>query len=194
MSGAQCSEPGRDRRRINQSPLRVFLVTPSNEWRELSRLILRVKTPAGANAAQGQSGGQAQHSAANPTQVDAAQLAPHRRIDIRADNDPEHIDFVALSAHKMYAPFGAGALVGPREIFLQGAPEYQGGGTVELVTLGYVRWAELPDREEAGSPNFVGAIAMAMTAQAKSSSEPNAYGCKHFYDNEKRRLGIVAAH
>jgi selenocysteine lyase/cysteine desulfurase len=66
----------------------------------------------------------------------------------------------------MYAPFGAGALVGPREIFLQGAPEYQGGGTVELVTLGYVRWAELPDREEAGSPNVVGAIAMAMAAQA----------------------------
>jgi len=98
--------------------------------------------------------------------VDAAQLAPHRRIDIRPDNDPEHIDFVALSAHKMYAPFGAGALVGPREIFLQGAPEYQGGGTVELVTLGYVRWAELPDREEAGSPNVVGAIAMAMAAQA----------------------------
>jgi selenocysteine lyase/cysteine desulfurase len=45
--------------------------------------------------------------------VDAAQLAPHRRIDIRPDNDPEHIDFVALSAHKMYAPFGAGALIGP---------------------------------------------------------------------------------
>ena len=98
--------------------------------------------------------------------VDAAQLAPHRRIDVRPDDDPEHIDFVALSAHKMYAPFGAGALVGPREIFLQGAPEYQGGGTVELVTLGYVRWAELPDREEAGSPNVVGAIAMAMAAQA----------------------------
>lgn len=98
--------------------------------------------------------------------VDAAQLAPHRRIDVRPDDDPEHIDFVALSAHKMYAPFGAGALVGPREIFLQGAPEYQGGGTVELVTLGYVRWAELPDREEAGSPNVVGAIAMAMAARA----------------------------
>lgn len=98
--------------------------------------------------------------------VDAAQLAPHRRIDIKPDNDPEHIDFVALSAHKMYAPFGAGALIGPREIFLQGAPEYQGGGTIELVTLGYVRWAGLPDREEAGSPNVVGAVAMAMVAQA----------------------------
>jgi selenocysteine lyase/cysteine desulfurase len=106
------------------------------------------------------------HSVGARILVDAAQLAPHRRIDVKPDDDPEHIDFVALSAHKMYAPFGAGALVGPREIFLQGAPEYQGGGTVELVTLGYVRWAELPDREEAGSPNVVGAIAMAMAAQA----------------------------
>jgi len=98
--------------------------------------------------------------------VDAAQLAPHRRIDIKSDNDPEHIDFVVLSAHKMYAPFGTGALVGRREIFLQGAPEYQGGGTVEIVTSEEVRWAGLPDREEAGSPNVVGAVAMAAAANA----------------------------
>ena len=44
--------------------------------------------------------------------VDAAQLAPHRRIDVKPDDDPEHLDFVALSAHKMYAPFGTGALIG----------------------------------------------------------------------------------
>ena len=98
--------------------------------------------------------------------VDAAQLAPHRRIDIKSDNDPEHIDFVVLSAHKMYAPFGTGALVGRREIFLQDAPEYQGGGTVEIVTPDEVRWAGLPDREEAGSPNVVGAVAMAVAARA----------------------------
>jgi cysteine desulfurase / selenocysteine lyase len=98
--------------------------------------------------------------------VDAAQLAPHRRIDVKPDDDPEHIDFVALSAHKMYAPFGAGALLGPREIFLQDAPEYQGGGTVEIVTLEDVHWAGLPDREEAGTPNAVGAVAMAAAAQA----------------------------
>ena len=48
--------------------------------------------------------------------VDAAQLVPHRRIDIKPDDDPEHIDFLALSAHKMYAPFGTGVLVGCREI------------------------------------------------------------------------------
>ena len=98
--------------------------------------------------------------------VDAAQLAPHRAIDVRPDDDPEHLDFLALSAHKMYAPFGAGALVGPKTIFLQDAPEYTGGGTVDIVTEEDVVWAGLPDREEAGSPNVVGAVALAAAAQA----------------------------
>ena len=102
--------------------------------------------------------------------VDAAQLAAHRKIDMKPDDDPEHIDFVALSAHKMYAPFGTGALVGAREIFSSSAPEYQGGGTVALVTADEVRWGGVPDREEAGSPNVVGAIAMAAAAQALMGS------------------------
>ena len=98
--------------------------------------------------------------------VDAAQLAPHRRIDVKPDDDPEHLDYVAISAHKMYAPFGTGTLIGRRDTFLSGAPEYQGGGTVEIVTPHDVHWAGLPDREEAGSPNVIGAIAMAAAAQA----------------------------
>lgn len=97
--------------------------------------------------------------------VDAAQLAPHRRVDMRPDDDPEHLDFVALSAHKMYAPYGTGALIGPKEVFLQGPPEYTGGGTVDVVTLEEVAWAGMPDRDEAGSPNVVGAVAMAAAAQ-----------------------------
>lgn len=97
--------------------------------------------------------------------VDAAQLAPHRQVDMKADSDPEHLDFVSLSAHKMYAPFGTGALIGPREVFLDGPPEYSGGGTVDVVTLDDVYWAGVPDREEAGSPNVIGAVAMATAAQ-----------------------------
>ncbi|MEZ4617071.1 MAG: aminotransferase class V-fold PLP-dependent enzyme [Caldilineaceae bacterium] len=97
--------------------------------------------------------------------VDAAQLAPHRPLVMKPDNDPEHLDFVALSAHKMYAPFGTGALVGPKQIFLQSAPEYQGGGTVDIVTRDRVYWTGLPDREEAGSPNVIGAVAMAAAAK-----------------------------
>jgi selenocysteine lyase/cysteine desulfurase len=105
------------------------------------------------------------HEAGARILVDAAQLAPHRQVDMKADDDPEHLDFVALSAHKMYAPFGTGALIGPNKIFLQSAPEYPGGGTVDVVTLDEVHWAGMPDRDEAGSPNVVGAVAMAAAAQ-----------------------------
>ena len=42
----------------------------------------------------------------------------------------------------------------------------QGGGTVDIVTPDEVHWAGLPDREEAGSPNVVGAVATAAAARA----------------------------
>ena len=105
------------------------------------------------------------HAAGARILVDAAQLAPHRRVDMRPDDDPEHLDFVTLSAHKMYAPYGTGALIGPKDIFLHEPPEYRGGGTVDIVTLDEVHWAGVPDREEAGSPNVVGAVAMAVAAR-----------------------------
>jgi len=93
--------------------------------------------------------------------ADCAQLAPHRPINMLALDDPGHLDFVAISAHKMYAPFGTGALVGRRDFFENGDPDMRGGGTVEIVTIDDVVWAEPPDKEEAGSPNTVGAIALA---------------------------------
>src|SRR6202140_1310649 len=91
--------------------------------------------------------------------VDAAQLAPHRRIDIRPADDRGHLDFVSFSGHKMYAPYGAGVLVAPRDFFA-GAPEVMGGGAIRIVTWDDTVWADLPDREEAGSPNVIGAVAL----------------------------------
>jgi selenocysteine lyase/cysteine desulfurase len=85
--------------------------------------------------------------------VDAAQLAPHRPVPVDAD-------FVAWSGHKMYAPFGAGVLVGPRTAFTDGDPFLAGGGAVDLVDLDRVAWTDPPDREEAGSPNVIGAVAL----------------------------------
>jgi len=102
------------------------------------------------------------HAAGAWIAVDAAQLAPHRPIDMRPLDDPEHIDFLAISAHKLYAPFGSGALIGRRDFFERGDPDQRGGGTVEIVTLDEVVWAEPPDREEAGSPNVVGAVALGL--------------------------------
>lgn len=91
--------------------------------------------------------------------VDCAQLAPHRKIDMRQLGNPTHLDYVTISAHKMYAPFGSGALVGRLDTFDHGDPDMQGGGTVEIVTLDDVVWANPPERDEAGSPNTVGAVA-----------------------------------
>ena len=60
----------------------------------------------------------------------------------------------------MYAPFGAGVLIGPRDAFTDGDPFLAGGGAVDLVDLDEVVWTEPPDREEAGSPNVIGAVAL----------------------------------
>ena len=94
------------------------------------------------------------HDRGVPVMVDAAQLAPHRPL-------PAGPDFIAWSGHKMYSPFGGGALIGPRRVFEEGDPFLVGGGAVDLVELDQVLWAEPPDREEAGSPNVVGAVALA---------------------------------
>jgi selenocysteine lyase/cysteine desulfurase len=95
----------------------------------------------------------AAHDRGVPVLVDAAQLAPHQALPVGAD-------FVAWSGHKMYAPFGAGVLIGPRAVFAEGDPFLAGGGAVDLVDLDEVVWTDPPEREEAGSPNVIGAVAL----------------------------------
>lgn len=97
--------------------------------------------------------------------VDAAQLAPHRLIDMAADG----IDYLALSGHKLYAPFGAGALIGRPDWLAAGEPFLAGGGAVRYVGLDAVLWADLPDRQEAGSPNVVGATALGVACRTLQS-------------------------
>jgi selenocysteine lyase/cysteine desulfurase len=97
----------------------------------------------------------AAHEREIPVCLDAAQLAPHRPLPAGSDGP----DFLAFSGHKLYAPFGSGALIGPRRAFAEGEPFLAGGGAVDLVTLDEVVWTEPPEREEAGSPNVVGAVA-----------------------------------
>jgi selenocysteine lyase/cysteine desulfurase len=106
------------------------------------------------------------HAAGARIMVDCAQLAAHRAIDMRPLDDPAHLDYVTLSAHKLYAPFGAGALIGRRDTFEHGEPEYRGGGTIDFVSTDSVAWAGSPERDEAGSPNSVGAVALAAAMRA----------------------------
>jgi selenocysteine lyase/cysteine desulfurase len=89
--------------------------------------------------------------------VDGAQLVPHRRVDLAAFG----LDYLAFSGHKMYAPYGTGVLIGRRD-WLDAAPPYlAGGGAVRQVRLDATDWAASPARHEGGTPNVIGAVALA---------------------------------
>lgn len=100
--------------------------------------------------------------------VDAAQLAPHRRISLRETG----IDYLAFSGHKLYAPFGAGVLVGKRDWLDAGTPHLAGGGAVRSVGVDRVDWAPAPQRHEAGSPNVLGAAAIAAACDTLAAFDP----------------------
>ncbi len=107
------------------------------------------------------------HAAGARLAVDAAQLAPHRRIDLAATG----VDYLALSGHKLYAPFGAGVLVGRRDWLDAGPPYLAGGGATRRVRSGdpgsvVTDWAPAPERHEAGTPNVIGAAALAAACHA----------------------------
>lgn len=104
------------------------------------------------------------HEAGAKLLVDAAQLAPHRPIDMGPVGGVESIDFLAFSGHKMYAPLGAGALIGAYEDLEAEVPDLVGGGGVLFVSEESAVFNALPHRAEAGSPNVVGAVAMAAAA------------------------------
>ncbi|WP_151772888.1 aminotransferase class V-fold PLP-dependent enzyme [Streptomyces abyssomicinicus] len=105
--------------------------------------------------------------------LDAAQLAPHRPVSVR-DLD---VDWVALSGHKLYAPFGAGVLAGRADWLDAAEPYLAGGGASRQVVRREdggldVEWHTGPARHEAGSPNVVGVHALASACRALTEASP----------------------
>lgn len=89
--------------------------------------------------------------------IDGAQAVAHEKVDVKALG----ADFYAFSSHKMYGPTGIGILYGRREL-LEAMPPYQGGGEmIGHVSFSGTTWADLPYKFEAGTPDFIGAAALA---------------------------------
>ena len=89
--------------------------------------------------------------------VDAAQGAPHKKIDVQ-DMD---IDFMAFSGHKMYGPTGIGVLYGKFDLLDKVKPFNYGGGMNAMFTKdGYVELREIPTRLEGGTPNIEGVLGL----------------------------------
>lgn len=122
------------------------------------------------------------------TVLDAAQLAPHRPIDISALD----VDYLVLSGHKCYAPFGAGALIGRADWLNAAEPYLAGGGATKLVNeqLG-VAWSKVPERHEAGSPNVVGVHALAVACKTIAANSAAIIEHEHAL-LERLRSGLTS--
>lgn len=119
--------------------------------------------------------------------VDGAQLLPHRRLSLAQTG----VDYVAFSGHKLYAPYGAGALVGRRD-WLDAAPAYlAGGGSITRVTLEEAVWAPAPARHEGGTPNLLGALALAEACEALAALDPVAWEAHEQALRDRLRAGLA---
>jgi cysteine desulfurase / selenocysteine lyase len=98
----------------------------------------------------------AAHASGALVLVDAAQLAPHRRVDVAALN----VDFLAVTGHKMLGPTGIGALWS-RATLLEAMPPFLGGGEmISDVRLDGFSPNEIPWKFEAGTPPIAEAVGL----------------------------------
>lgn len=96
------------------------------------------------------------HEAGARVVVDAAQLVPHREVDVRELG----ADFLAFSSHKMLGPTGIGVLWGRKEALEEMEPFEGGGEMIADVTLHNATWAPIPHRFEAGTPPIIEAVGL----------------------------------
>ncbi len=89
--------------------------------------------------------------------VDASQMIAHAPVSM----DDADIDVLVFSGHKIYAPGSPGAVIAKKSVLNAIKPAELGGGMVDDVYIAeYMPTETLPDREEAGTPNIVGAITL----------------------------------
>ena len=89
--------------------------------------------------------------------IDGAQAVAHTEVDVVALD----ADFYVFSGHKLYGPNGIGILYGKEEL-LNAIPPYQGGGEmIANVSFEKTTYNELPFKFEAGTPDYVGSVALA---------------------------------
>ena len=90
--------------------------------------------------------------------IDGAQGAPHLKVDVKDIG----CDFYVFSGHKMLAPTGIGVLFGRKDVLGKMHPFMYGGHMIKKVTKENSTFQDAPERFEAGTANFAGAVALAI--------------------------------
>lgn len=114
--------------------------------------------------------------------VDGAQAVGHFKVDVQ-DLDA---DFYAFSGHKMFGPAGTGVLYGKQEILKKTPPYRFGGEMINHVTRTTATWAEIPQKFEAGTPNYTGVIGLGATIKFI-----NQIGLAHIHQKEHELVEYV---
>ena len=96
------------------------------------------------------------HAAGAMTVLDGAQAMKLPEIDVTAVD----CDFLAFSGHKLGALTGIGVLYGKNNILSQLPPVRFGGGMIRESQYSASSYGGVPQRFEAGTPNYVGAISL----------------------------------
>ena len=110
------------------------------------------------------------HDAGAKVLIDAAQAAPHHRLDFTAMG----ADFVAISGHKMCGHTGIGCLLATSESIEEMEPFMSGGDMIETVTMEKSTFAQGPQKFEAGTPKIAEAIGFAAAAEYLSNFDMDA--------------------
>ncbi|CZR98517.1 MULTISPECIES: aminotransferase class V-fold PLP-dependent enzyme [Clostridioides] len=92
--------------------------------------------------------------------VDIVQVIQHKPFSMMPYECDEHIDFIVFSGHKCYSPLNGGALVGPKSFFEKFTPALYGSGSTKFVSDDKIIYANIPQRFEAGYPEYFGTLAM----------------------------------
>ena len=116
------------------------------------------------------------HSHNVPVLVDGAQSTPHIKVDIKELD----ADFFAFSGHKVYAPTGTGVLYGKKKWLDAMCPYHGGGEMIKTVSFAKTTFNELPYKFEAGTPDYVGIIAL-----GKALEWVKGIGIKNIAEHEK---------
>jgi selenocysteine lyase/cysteine desulfurase len=124
--------------------------------------------------------------------LDAAQLAPHHPVSVQDLG----VDWVAFSGHKLYAPFGSGVLAGRADWLREAEPYLAGGGASRRVARRAdggvdVEWHEGAARHEAGSPNVIGAHAIASACRALTEAGWETLVARERHLLEQVRAGLA---
>jgi selenocysteine lyase/cysteine desulfurase len=134
--------------------------------------------------------GAGQHSLATTHLFEQARLILHRFLGLSAGDQIffctpytantlicslAEDDFRLLSSADFGLALGICALGVRRRALKKLKPQLSGGGTVRLVSQHWAVWDGAPERFEAGTPNIVGAIALARAAQLIEKHGPFAF-------------------